>query len=109
MRIDGAPEKQAAREDNIVRATLGRATVSTVHTVFANTGLLVLTSDGVHHVLGRKAMADLIREHADSPQELAAALTEAACQTACESGDRDDASALVLRVPTDSSQAAESF
>ena len=58
-------------------------------------GVLVLTSDGIHDSVGPEELEALVRTHQDDPQGLADVLVAAA--RAGQDGERDDATALVLR------------
>ncbi|MFD5682180.1 PP2C family serine/threonine-protein phosphatase [Streptomyces bacillaris] len=96
VRQYGPPVEIAAHYDAWVRVSLHSATVATVGEVDIPDEVVILLSDGVHDQVPTDVMEDLVREHHDTPQVLAAALVAAA--QADESGYRDDATAVVIAV-----------
>ncbi len=95
LRANGVALELAREHDNWLRTSLARATVGTVYTAGIKDRLIILTSDGVHDQIAPHALEELVRDHADDPQALADALTQAAQPD--EAGYRDDATAIVIR------------
>ncbi|MER6911133.1 hypothetical protein ABT354_05595 [Streptomyces sp. NPDC000594] len=93
--LDLAPE-----HDNWVRVDLATVvpTNVAVSSVPASERLVLLVSDGVTDQVPHHLMEDLVRQHATDPRALAQALVDAA--RAEPSGRRDDATVIVLDVPT---------
>ncbi|MFE4373277.1 hypothetical protein ACFRMN_34580 [Streptomyces sp. NPDC056835] len=98
LRRNGVPVELARQHDNWIRAALSTATVGTVYSVTIPDRLALLTSDGAHDQIDHDAMTDLVRTHQDDPQALADALVAAAQPD--ETGYRDDATVIVLAIPT---------
>ncbi|CCB73279.1 MULTISPECIES: protein phosphatase 2C domain-containing protein [Streptomycetaceae] len=94
----GPVELLAQAHDNWLRASLGRSSISTVHTVGTDARLVLLTSDGVHDHIPHKVLEALVREHAENAQALVEAVVEVAEPD--ETGYRDDATAVVLVTTT---------
>ncbi|MEV3875036.1 hypothetical protein [Streptomyces sp. NPDC049906] len=87
----------APQHDNWVRTDLAGTTPTTVALATAPAGeLVLLLSDGVDDQVPPAVMARLVREHHADPQALATALVEAAQDQ--PSGDRDDATCVVLSI-----------
>ncbi|WP_181785112.1 SpoIIE family protein phosphatase [Streptomyces phytophilus] len=93
----GVPEDIARRHDNWFRLGLWQATSATVMegAIPAETGLVLLTTDGIHDQIPHGEMERLATEHEGDPQALADALTAAAPED--DGGYRDDATVIVLR------------
>ncbi|MFB6423666.1 hypothetical protein ACFCXC_18260 [Streptomyces microflavus] len=96
LRANGVSLDIARGHDNWLRTSLARATVGTVYTAGIRDQVVILTSDGIHDQIPADVLEDLVREHADTPQALANALVAAAQPD--ETGYRDDATAIVIRV-----------
>ncbi|MEU2231292.1 SpoIIE family protein phosphatase [Streptomyces vietnamensis] len=93
-RAAGADVPVTALAD-FVGVTLGSAVPATVPYVSVPaSGLLLLTTDGVHDQMKTETLERLVREHADNPQVLADALVATAEPDTA--GYRDDATALIL-------------
>ncbi|MGF1425496.1 PP2C family protein-serine/threonine phosphatase [Kitasatospora sp. LaBMicrA B282] len=78
-----------------VRTSVATAAVATVAEAWTEHPLVVLTSDGVHDQVPHDVLQALVVKHACDPQALAEALVSAA--TSGPDGERDDATAVVLR------------
>ncbi|MFJ7279574.1 hypothetical protein [Kitasatospora sp. NPDC098663] len=98
-RVARGAEVPVAALADFVSVTLGLATPSTAAfvSVPAGTELLVITSDGIHDSVGHEELEAVVSAHQDDPQDLAEALVAAARPG--RDGERDDATALVLRHP----------
>lgn len=97
LRMVGVDEHQAVLHDNWVRTSIGNATVDSVPVVDVVADVVILTSDGIHKVLTDTEIAVVAARNANDPQSLADALVSAAL-TAPSDDQRDNATALVLRV-----------
>jgi protein phosphatase len=96
LRQNGVPLDVAEQHDNWVRTSLGRAVVATVYQVRIPAGeLVVLTGDGVHDALSHAELTATVRAHVGDPQALADALVAAVGED--DEGERDDATAVVIR------------
>lgn len=97
----GVPANIAATHDHWLLVGLSGATAATVRQVWIPdhgqnlSGLVLLTSDGVHDQVPQDRLVDLLREHTD-PQALADAIV--AVVIADEDGYRDDATVVVIQV-----------
>ncbi|MET8974345.1 hypothetical protein ABZX85_01875 [Streptomyces sp. NPDC004539] len=94
LRANGVALNIARAHDNWLRTSLARASIGTVYTAGIKDPLVILTSDGVHDQIPEAELTALVREHADDPQALAAALVAAARPD--DTGYRDDATAVVI-------------
>lgn len=100
MRLTGADEAEAREYDNRVRTSLAIATIGTVLEIKISAKLVVLTSDGVHDALDHDRLTELVRRHAEEPQDLADSLVaEAVTAPRDDDADVDNVSAVVLLVP----------
>lgn len=99
LRMVGVHEHDAVLHDNWVRTSIGNATVASIPVVdIAGADLVILTSDGVHKALSNARIADVARALADDPQALADALVSIALAVPTASAERDNTTAIVLRV-----------
>lgn len=63
LRSRGRTEQEVVAYDNLQRVTLARCVVSTVQDNLTDHELVLLTTHGVHDVLGLARMSDVVREH----------------------------------------------
>jgi hypothetical protein len=94
-----AVQLEAAKHDNWARLGLAQSSAATCRQVQIpeeEAHLVLLMSDGVSDQVEAETIARLCSEHSDGPQALAGALVAAA--EAEESGYRDDATVVVLRL-----------
>ncbi|MFS0697792.1 hypothetical protein [Streptomyces nitrosporeus] len=96
LRANGVALDLARTHDNWLRTSLSRATIGTVYTAGIRDQVVILTSDGIHDQMPADVLEDLVREHQGDPQALADALAAAAQPD--ETGYRDDATAIVVRI-----------
>ncbi|MDX8146424.1 hypothetical protein SK854_30220 [Lentzea sp. BCCO 10_0061] len=99
LRMVGVNEHHAELHDNWVRTSIANAIVASIPVVDVVADLVILTSDGVHKVLTNDEIADVAIALAYDPQKLAHALVAAALSVPSTS-ERDNTTALVLRVDT---------
>ncbi|GAA2798471.1 PP2C family serine/threonine-protein phosphatase [Saccharopolyspora taberi] len=98
LRIQGHSEEQARAYDRLQRVTLARSSVGTIPAAITDHPVVLLTTDGVHAVLGHDRMAALVQQHRHGgPAELAEQLLTAALENG-RPGQRDNASVAVIAV-----------
>jgi serine/threonine protein phosphatase PrpC len=98
LRNHGAAEALATAEDRYQRVTLARCTVGTVPTTTTEDPVVMLTSDGVHSVLGHEGLAAVLRAHAAAGSPVVAEHLMAAALDQAAAGERDNASAVVIEI-----------
>lgn len=96
LRRNGAPLELAAEHDNWLTTSLSRATIGTVYTArVPEDELVLLCSDGVADGLPDGRLEQLVSEHADDVEALAAALVE---QTEADASVyRDDSTVVIIQ------------
>jgi serine/threonine protein phosphatase PrpC len=98
LRHNGAPWEIAEAHDNWIKTSLAHAVVATIQEVTISDPVVLLLSDGIHDQIPHDDLTALVRDHATTPQALATALVTAT--TADADGYRDDATAVVISVPS---------
>lgn len=78
----GHTEAQATAQDHLHRLTVARSSVGTTPSALTDDQLVLLTTDGVHDILGHDRLAALVREHQHDAKELADALVAGTGATA---------------------------
>ncbi|MGG7571199.1 hypothetical protein [Streptomyces sirii] len=95
LRVYGGPAVELADHHDVwVRASLATAVVATVREAEISDRLVLLTTDGIHDIVGHDEVEALVRAHEDHPQALTDALAAAARED--RTGERDDATAVAL-------------
>ncbi|MEC3893672.1 MULTISPECIES: PP2C family protein-serine/threonine phosphatase [Nocardiopsis] len=96
MRDRGISDHLARIRDHALTRSVATVLPDDIGTTTAPAAeLVLLTSDGVHDHVDELLLAELVDEHADTPEALARVLIEAAR----EGGSHDNATALVVRSP----------
>lgn len=98
LRMVGVTEQHAALHDNWVRTSIGNATVGSIPVVDVVADLAIFTSDGVAKALTNAQIAEVATAHSQDPQALADALVSVALAVPSASDERDNTTAIVLRV-----------
>jgi serine/threonine protein phosphatase PrpC len=110
LRNVGRTEQEAAAYDRLQRVTLARSTVGTIPSALTDDELVLLTTHGVHSVLGLARMTEIVRVHQHTG---AAAVADELLHGALEHGrpgDRDNASVIaiaLIRTPRTSAGKAQ--